>query len=178
MSRHFGSIRQNGYVVRDIHATMKRWIEILGIGPWLYMEAIRPKDFLYKGQPSEPVMSIALANSGDLQVELIQPRNNAPTAYKDFLDAGHEGMHHVSSWPDNYDERMARHQAGGGKVYQCGRIGKTRFAYLQTEFHTGAVFEMSDLDEHSKRVFAALRDKALHWDGKDPVRTSWEQIVN
>ena len=30
MSRIFGSITQNGYVVRDIHAALKHWIEVLG----------------------------------------------------------------------------------------------------------------------------------------------------
>ena len=41
-------------------------------------------------------MSIALANSGDLQIELIQQVNDAPSMYKEFLDAGHEGLQHVA----------------------------------------------------------------------------------
>ena len=35
-------------------------------------------------------MSIALANSGDLQIEFIEQKNDAPSMYKEFLDAGHE----------------------------------------------------------------------------------------
>ncbi|MBI3992971.1 MAG: VOC family protein [Candidatus Lambdaproteobacteria bacterium] len=177
MSRHFGGITQNGYVVRDIEAALRKWIDVLGVGPWLYMESVRPRDFLYKGQPAEPEMSIALGNSGDLQIELIQIRNDAPTAYKDFLDAGHEGLQHVSSWPSNYDEILARHAAAGGRVYQSGKIGHTRFSYLLTEFHTGTVFEMSDLDPRTKQVFAGIRRHAQNWDGKNPIRTSWEAFV-
>ena len=33
MSQRFGEIRQMGYVVRDIEAAMKHWIETLGVGP-------------------------------------------------------------------------------------------------------------------------------------------------
>ena len=34
MSRIFGAITQNGYVMRDIQAAMRHWIEVLGVGPW------------------------------------------------------------------------------------------------------------------------------------------------
>ncbi len=36
-------------------------------------------------------MSIALANSGPLQIELIEQRNDAPSMYRDFLAAGRVG---------------------------------------------------------------------------------------
>jgi hypothetical protein len=31
-----------------------------------------------------------MANSGDVQIALIQQRNDAPSVYKEFLDAGHD----------------------------------------------------------------------------------------
>lgn len=34
MSRLFGDAIQNGYVVRDIDAAMRHWIDVLGVGPW------------------------------------------------------------------------------------------------------------------------------------------------
>ena len=37
MSRIFGAVCQNGYVVRDIDAAMKHWIEVMGVGPWYYI---------------------------------------------------------------------------------------------------------------------------------------------
>ena len=38
MSRLFGAITQNGYVVRNIAAAMQHWIDVLGVGPWYYAE--------------------------------------------------------------------------------------------------------------------------------------------
>ncbi len=95
MSRVFGDLRQLGYVVRDIEAAMKYWIDVNGVGPFFYIERVPLASFTYRGQSSMPEMSIALAFSGFAQVELIQQRNDAPSMYKDYLDAGQEGLQHV-----------------------------------------------------------------------------------
>ncbi len=42
----------HGYVVRDIEAAMWHWIDVLGVGPWFYIEHLPVSDFQYKGQPS------------------------------------------------------------------------------------------------------------------------------
>jgi len=47
-------------------------------------------------------MSIALGNTGDLQIELIQQRNDASSMYMDFLNAGREGLQHMSYWTSDY----------------------------------------------------------------------------
>ena len=96
MSRLFGPIRQNGYVVRDIEAAMKHWIDVLQVGPWFYIDRVQTDWFRHRGQDSTAELSIALANSGDLQIELIQQRNDAPSMYKEFLDSGREGLQHVA----------------------------------------------------------------------------------
>ena len=95
MSRLFGEIRQNGYVVRDIESALRHWTETLGIGPFFYFERVPIDDFRYRGSPSPLEASIALANSGSLQIELIQQRNDAPSMYRDFLAAGQEGLQHI-----------------------------------------------------------------------------------
>ena len=58
MSRIFGDIRQNGYVVRDIEAAMQHWTEVLGVGPFFYFEDVPIADFTYKGAPSDAKVSI------------------------------------------------------------------------------------------------------------------------
>jgi len=45
MSRYFGEIRLNGYVVRDIAAAMKHWVEVLGVGPFFYLEEAPIENF-------------------------------------------------------------------------------------------------------------------------------------
>ena len=77
MSRIFGQIAQIGYVVRDIDAAMDKWVKH-GVGPWFYVDRVQTDYFRYRGVDSDMQMSVALANSGDVQLELIQPRNDAP----------------------------------------------------------------------------------------------------
>src|SRR6266487_2897314 len=61
MRRLFGGVIQNGYVVRNIEAAMRHWIDVLGVGPWFYIDHLPVADFQYKGQPSPVDISLLLA---------------------------------------------------------------------------------------------------------------------
>jgi hypothetical protein len=88
-------------------------------------------------------MSVALANSADVQLELIQQRCDTPSMYLDFLDAGHEGMQHWSSWPYDYDEKLQRALSNGYSIGQQGDSPRGRFVYLWNEGHPGTIIEMA-----------------------------------
>src|SRR5215472_10145160 len=81
MSRLFGALRQMGFVVRDIHKAMRHWIEVCGVGPWFVAEKLPLDGFWYKEQPYDIHVTVALANSGDVQLELIQQRDRTPSMY-------------------------------------------------------------------------------------------------
>jgi hypothetical protein len=168
VSRIFGNISQLGYVVRDIQAAMDRWIQH-GVGPWFYIESVMPEHFRYRGTDSDLKMSVALANSGDLQLELIQQRNDAPSMYKDFLDSGREGAQHVAYWTTDYQALYDRALTAGYTVGQEGDIGG-RFAYLDTEHEQGTVIEISDISGPKGHLFAYIREVAAEWDGAEPIR--------
>lgn len=174
MSRLFGELRQIGIVVRDIDAAMKHWVEVCGVGPWFYAERLPVTAFSYRGEQHDDVhLSIALANSGDVQLELIQQRCDTPTMYRDFLGAGHEGMQHWSSWPEDYDARLERALASGYEIGQQGDSARGRFVYLWNEGHPGTVIEMADMTPNRKSIFDGVREAAVDWDGADPVRDEW-----
>ncbi len=171
MSRRFGEIRQNGYVVRDIEAAMSHWTAVLGVGPFFYFERVPIEDFRYRGAPSNLAVSIALTNSGPLQIELIQQRNDAPSMYRDFLAAGHEGLQHVAYWTRNFDADAARLAADGLAVGQSGNIGEAgRFVYYETQGHPGTVVELSEISGPKGRFFEHIADEAASWDGNEPIR--------
>jgi hypothetical protein len=172
MSRLFGPVRQNGYVVRDLRAAMDHWINVMGVGPWFYIERVKTDYFRHRGHDSNVEMSIALANSGDLQLELIQQRNDAPSMYKEFLDAGHEGLQHVAFWTTSYQSLYDQSLARGYKVGHEGQIGgeQGRFAYFDSNAHPGSVIEISDISGNKGRFFDHIRRIAADWDGADPIR--------
>lgn len=172
MSRLFGPVRQNGYVVRDIRAAMDHWVNVMGVGPWFYIERVKTDYFRHRGHDSNAEMSIALANSGDLQLELIQQRNDAPSMYKEFLDAGHEGLQHVAFWTTTYQQLYDRALSLGYRVGHEGQIGgdQGRFAYFDSNAHPGSVIEISDISGNKGRFFDHIRRAAATWDGADPIR--------
>ena len=172
MSRIFGAVRQNGYVVRDIDAAMKHWVEVMGVGPWYYIDRVKTDWFRHRGTDSAVEMSIALANSGDLQIELIQQRNDAPSMYREFLDSGQQGLQHMSYWTNDYQALYDKALGLGYKVGHEGQIGgaQGRFAYFDTQAHPGTVIEISDISGTKGPFFEHIRKAAAEWDGTNPIR--------
>ncbi|MBL8545946.1 MAG: VOC family protein [Hyphomonadaceae bacterium] len=173
MSRSLGAIRQNGYVVRDIRASMDYWLNVLGVGPWFYVDRVKTDYFRYRGEESDMQMSIALANSGDLQIELIQQRNDAPSLYRDFLNAGNEGLQHLAYWTTDFQGLYDALCEKGHVVGHEGAIGgaQGRFAYFDAPApHTGAMIEISDISGPKGKFFEHIRRVAATWDGSDPIR--------
>jgi hypothetical protein len=171
MSRFFGEIRQAGYVVPDIEAAMRYWTEVLGIGPFFYNESVPIRNYVYRGVFYEPHNSVALANSGPLQIELIQCRNDVPSMYRDFTAAGHTGLQHVASWTECYDHDLARLTSRGFEPVMSGEVGERgRFVYFETRSHPGTVIELSEVAGPKGEMFRLIREAAARWDGRDPVR--------
>ncbi len=167
MAPPLGPIRQNGYVVRDIHAAIDHWIDAMGIGPWYLIEKVKLDWFRHRGQESSPDLSIALANSGELQIELIQQHDDSPTMYREFLDSGHEGLQHVAFWSTDYPGLYEAMGSAGYEIGHEGQIGgeQGRFAYFQSDAHPGSVIEISDVSGSKGRFFETIRRSALDWDG-------------
>lgn len=171
MSRFLGPIRQLGYVVDDIEAAMAHWHEVMGVGPWYYNPKVPIEDYRYDGQPYKVHNSVALANSGYVQVELIQCRNDAPSMYRDFRLAGHRGLQHVAHWTQDYDRDLAAMEARGFRRKMSGKVGENgRFVYFDREAHPGTVIELSEVMGPKGRMFDMIRAASEGWDGSDPVR--------
>ena len=172
MSRFLGEIRQLGYVVDDIEAAMAYWHQTMGVGPWYYNPKVPIEDYTYEGKRYDVHNSVALANAGFIQVELIQTRNDVPSMYRDFLQAGRTGLQHVAYWTSDYDADLARLTAQGFKTVMSGEVGeKGRFVYFDTEYHPGTVIELSEVAGPKGRMFDLIRSESETWDGKtDPVR--------
>ena len=171
MSRFFGEIRQLGYVVPDIEAAMKYWSGTLGVGPWYYNPKVPIVNYVYRGERYEPHNSVALANSGPMQVELIQTRNDVPSMYRDFVRAGNSGLQHVAYWTNDYDADLARCLELGFKPVMQGEVGtRGRFIYFDTEYHPGTVIEVSEVAGPKGKMFDLIREASYGWDGSEPVR--------
>lgn len=177
MRRDFGGIRQMGMVVRDARAAMLYWAETMGVGPFYVAEKVTFQDYRYRGQPAQsPVVTLGYAQAGDLQIEVIQQHDDAPSGYRDFLLSGREGCQHLSSWFDSraaFDAAYAAAIAAGATVVHEGSAGGPRFAYLSTIGDTpyGLDFELAEgMLPMVAPARALLTESARTWDGSDPIR--------
>ena len=175
MSRLFGEIRQIAYLVPDIEAAMDYWVRALGVGPWYYNPKVPIRNYHYRGERYEPHNSVALANAGALQVELLQTRNDVPSMYRDFTRAGHTGLQHFAYWTESFDADLARAGAAGLVVCMSGEVGENgRFVYFEEREHPGShpgtVIELSEVAGPKGRLFKLIRDAGRDWDGSDPIR--------
>lgn len=136
-------------------------------------------DFRYYARlaPS-PTISIALANSGELQVELIEQHDDKPSIYRDFLVSGRSALQHVSAWVTCAEfERMgAELLRRGFQLAQEGTIAATgtRLAYFATDRGPGTiVYEVSDLldPKHYGRV-QRIVEAARAW-GVSGLEPTW-----
>lgn len=166
-----GPVRQIGYVVRDLDAALAHWLE-LGVGPWFVMRGLAQR-VTYRGEPCDVTLSLALANSGELQVEIIEQTDAVPSIFTEFLDSAGEGFHQLAYWTDDFDATMARVAAAGRPVvWSGGADDGVRFAYFEPTgpARPAAIIEIMELTEASAGMAAFVRQAAEHWDGSDPIR--------
>jgi methylmalonyl-CoA/ethylmalonyl-CoA epimerase len=138
-----GEIRQLGIVVRDLQKAVDNYWEKLGIGPWMSMRIEPPllRDLTLRGKLVEASMMAAIAQSGSIQLELIQPLEG-PSIWKEFLEERGGGIHHVQSLDQDPEAALATFREMGVEVLMSGRIGDNIFYYMDTEPLLGTIYEL------------------------------------
>lgn len=166
-------IIQNSWVVPDIHAAMQQWIDCAGIGPFFLVEGITIEEQRYRGRPTDVAVSFALAQAGEVQVELVCQHNDAASAYRDTVAAGATGFHHVAYYCDHYDRDLTAFSDRGIETAFSGSFGGKRFAYLDTSPGLGTMVELIEASDVQAEFFARIRQAAREWDGSDPIRPAF-----
>jgi len=169
-----GPIRQNGFVVTDIHEAMDYWISAFGVGPFFHIQDQPVNDFRHRGEQQDLRISVALAQSGGIQIELIQPLDDSPNAFTEFAGRGQDGLQHVAYWTTDFDSVTAEAERRGLTLVQCGRSGSgapnERFAYYETSHPAAPLIEISEAHGRKSQLFSAVAQAAADWDGTDPIR--------
>lgn len=141
-----GDTLQVCVVTTDFKRTIDGFVK-MGIGPWrVYTFSPETvKDQTYMGKPAKYSMRLALATSGTMMWEVIQPLEG-PSIYKDFLAKGREGVQHVgqSCGALGWDEKLRTFEAHGRKMVQSGTWNGVRYAYFGTEDLIGTTVEIFD----------------------------------
>ena len=114
---------------------------------------------------------MGLAHTGGQQIELIQPDLSLPSIYREFLEAGGTGVHHVCYWANI--ERSRKHfEDLGSEVVQHGMTATgNEFIYLSG--NCGLPYlEFVDPNESMAAFFTEIAEAAALWDGIDAIHAS------
>ena len=166
-----GAVSQVAYVVKDMEQALNYWIKIMAAGPFFVFEHAELENQRYRGDLSSADVTLAVGNSGDTQIELIVCENQAPSVYKEFIDAGKSGVHHVGLMPTDYKATCLQFQSLGFDVaFECS-IGGTDLVYFDTVDALGHFTEFWDNSDAFRDFQRFVKHAAQHWDGSDPIRT-------
>lgn len=138
----FNQTLQLGIVVRDLEATVRRYEDDYGIGPWKFaqIDLGEANDYREYGQPAERSTRIAVAMVGKVMWELIEPLDE-DGIYARFLAEKGEGVHHVAVATPDFDETVAQAERENKVILSCEFSG-VDIAYLDTQRDLGVTIEI------------------------------------
>ncbi len=155
-------IMQLGIVVQNVEETAKNYWEILGVGPWMFIDFKPPHltDVTLHGITIHDDVNLqikaAIAQFGDLQIELLQPVRG-PSTYREFLKTKGPGIHHLSfAQIEDHDEIIAGFQKMGIETEFSGILGGAiTFTYLASQKDLGTIFEALKNDSSKRNTLTA-----------------------
>lgn len=167
--RHF---MQAAFMVEDLEAAAMNWVRTTGVGPFLVVPHIELAEYDYRGVKSAGLdFSVALAQSGGVQIELIQQHCDNPSAYRDTIAKGSQGFHHLAVYCEDYDASYRHYRDQGFVSAVDGVFGTMRFSYIDTSAAIGCMVELVEESPAQSEFFARLAAEARSWDGiTDPIR--------
>jgi hypothetical protein len=134
---------QIGIIVRDLDATMRRYAEDYGIGPWQIFE-VTPEnapDLRHDGQPLKGSARSAVAMVGSVMWELTEPLDDK-TLFARFLAEKGEGVHHIAVATPKYHDVIAEQTRRGVTFPLSGSFTGVDVAYLPTGRDLGVILEI------------------------------------
>ncbi|MDB5687613.1 MAG: hypothetical protein JWR77_2202, partial [Rhizorhabdus sp.] len=113
-------------VFEDIDAAMARWTQATGIGPFFVGRHVPVDDVVHRGTPGSYDHSSAIAQWGDVQLELMEQHCGSPSAIADISPDRRSRLASVSWFvPDRAAEIERMEKLGYPVVWSCTLFGGT-----------------------------------------------------
>jgi catechol 2,3-dioxygenase-like lactoylglutathione lyase family enzyme len=159
-----GPVYHTGYVVPDLEAAMRRWVDLAGVGPFAVFADFAFVDARHRGRPVDLVADLAFAGAGDSLIELVCPRGAAPSIYAERPP----GPHHVGILVDDVSATAAAYVRAGTDVAFSARFPMGgSCAYLDTCAALGLFTELVERTPVVDGLLDAIRAAHRRWNGSD-----------
>ena len=159
------------WVVPDLDVAMASWTKTTGVGPFFRAHVTSYDNPMYRGKPTiPPPFEAALAQAGDIQIELVCQKDDTPSVFRDVVPLGQSGFHHTCLYSDSYDRDVGFYEKAGFKVIFSGLMMGYRVCWIDTTPALGFMVEILTKNPTADAVFETIRSGGHNWDGRDPVR--------
>lgn len=166
-----GGIIQFAYTVDDIHKSMQEFTDQLGIGPWFLSGPFVPPEGVYRGKPTDMKISLAIAFSGGVTIELIQQHDDKPSVYQEFISKKGHGFHHWAILARDFEDEIKKYTDQGYEVVFSDRSPRgVRIVYVDTSASLPGMLEIIELNDALDDLYGEMYQISLDWDGQDLVR--------
>ena len=135
------NVFQLGYVYKDIEKQAKIMESVFGVSKFTMVGPLILR-INYRREKAKITVRAAFAQYSETQLELIQ-LIEGDSIYKEFLDQGREGFHHVLYKVDDLKAVINKYKENGIEVIQSGRIMSSSYAYMDTEKKLGIIIEFA-----------------------------------
>jgi len=142
-------VEQLGFVYKDVEKQAKIFEELFNVPKF----AIIPETtqvVKYRGKDSKVNTKIAISRQFNIQIELIQ-LIEGESVFKEFLDQGREGLHHISLFIEDIDSYIEYFEKRGIEMIYSGSIGKRVYAFFDTEETLGMLLEVQETRKSRKK---------------------------
>ncbi|WP_283214571.1 VOC family protein [Sphingomonas sp. 3P27F8] len=165
------AIVQNCYVVHDLKAACARMHGLYGIGPFVGGGENTLDNHIYRGIRTTPIIIRGVfAQSGDLNLELIQILSRGPDAFNDMFAEGAEGFHHSAVFCSDYGAARDKWIAAGYSIASEFITGfGEQICYVAARATHGHMIELYPENEIIRAMYRTARNAAQNWDGQDLI---------
>jgi hypothetical protein len=166
-----GGIVQVAYTVKNIDRGMDDFTKRLNVGPWFVTGPFVPSKGRYRGQSTDMSLTLAVAFSGHMMIELIEQHDNKPSVYQETIMTKGYGFHHWAICSKSFDEDVARYEAAGyPAAFSDVSPRGVRIVYIDTTRDLPGMLEIIETTDALEAIYQGYFDAARNWNGEDPVR--------
>lgn len=160
---------QNCWVVPSIEEAVAGWVKLIGVGRWLLMENDADIPRFYHGKPTGARYRAALADWGNIQVELIDSVRGGPSAFADMARPGETVFHHAAIESPDFDADVRRFADLGFPLAYLSTYGDMHYGIVDTRPALGFMIELLEQSEAHTGAVQYVRSLSEGFDGTNPL---------
>lgn len=159
---------QLAYVARSLPEKCEQLFAAFDIGPFVVASNIELVNHRLWGKPAEPfVIDAAFAQSGELNIEVLQLKSPGPNAMTVMFQGASEGIQHIACFcPDMAAERDRLARLGYPPVSEFQFGGEVDICFSDTRKIFGHMVELYQDHPALHALYARVRGLRDGWDGK------------